>query len=90
MLGRADEFENLASEVALERRSAAMARERVTIYRRDIGKMIEAGAASGAGEVWRTFRERFSVLCYRLPRKVSTITVGPLVDELHALVSRNR
>ena len=85
VLARAEEFENLASEVLAERRSAAMARERVTIYRRDIGKMIEAGAASGAGAVWRSFRDRFAALCYRLPRRVTTITVGPLVDDLHAL-----
>ncbi len=57
-----------------------MARERVTIYRRDIGKMIEAGVAAGAGAAWRGYREAFAALCYRLPRKVTTISVEPLVD----------
>ena len=83
ILARAEEFENLASEVLAERRSAAMARERVTIYRRDIGKMIEAGVA--AGQHWQHYRTAFAALCHRLPRKVTMISLEPLVDALHTL-----
>ena len=82
VLARAEEFENLASEIAAERRGAELARERVTIYRRDIAKMIEAGGAGGA---WQGYREAFAALCYRLPRKVTPISLQPLVDTLHAL-----
>ena len=87
VLARAEEFERFAAAVAAERRGAAMARERVTIYRRDIAKMIETGAATGAGAVWQRFRESFAALCYRLPRKVTSLTVEPLVDDLHALAT---
>ncbi len=83
VLARAEEFDNLAAEVSAERRSAAMARERVTIYRRDIAKMIEAIEASGGA--WQEFREAFTALCYRLPRRVTFLSVGPLVEGLHAL-----
>ena len=83
VLARADEFERLATEVAAERRAAAMARERVTLYRRDIAKMIEAVAA--AGGAWQGYREAFAGLCHRLPRTVTLLSVGPLVDALHAL-----
>jgi replication initiation protein RepC len=85
MLARAEEFENLAAEVAAEQRRAAFARERVTLYRRDIAKMIEAGAAAGGGDAWDGHREAFSTLCYRLPRRVTPEIVAPLVDALHAL-----
>ena len=85
VLARAEEFENLAAGVAAERRSAAMARERVTIYRRDIGKMLEVGAAAEAGVAWQPHRDAFIALCYRLPRKVTMVSVAPLVDALHAL-----
>ena len=85
VLARAEEFENLAAEVAAERRSAAMARERVTIYRRDIGKMIETGAAAGTGATWQAYREAFLALCYRLPRRVTMASLDPLVLALHAL-----
>ena len=87
VLARAEEFERLAAEASAARRAASMARERVTIYRRDIGKMIEAGAAAGAGATWRDYREAFAALCYRLPRKVTTISVEPLVDALRALAT---
>ena len=87
VLARAEEFERLAAEAATARRAAVMARERVTIFRRDIGKMIEAGAAAGAGAAWRDYREAFTALCYRLPRKVTTISVEPLVNALHALAT---
>lgn len=83
VLARAEEFENLATEIAADRRSATMARERVTIYRRDIAKMLETG---GVGEPWQCFRDAFAALCYRLPRKVTPVTLQPLVDALHALV----
>lgn len=82
VLARAEEFENLAAEIAAERRSAALARERVTIYRRDIAKMLEA---AGAGESWQGYRDAFAALCYRLPRKVTPSSLQPLVDALHAL-----
>ena len=85
VLARAEEIENLAAELAAERRSAALARERVTIYRRDVAKMIEAGAAAGAGESWLGYRATFMALCYRLPRSVTMASVAPLVDALHAL-----
>ena len=85
LLARAQEFENLASEIAAEQRRAALARERVTIYRRDIAKMIEAGCAAGGGGAWQEHREAFAVLCYRLPRRVTPEIVAPLVDALHAL-----
>lgn len=85
VLARAEEFENLAAELAAERRRGAMARERVTIYRRDIAKMLEAGNTAGAGQVWETFRETFAMLCYRLPRRVTPDSLAPLVDALHGL-----
>jgi replication initiation protein RepC len=85
LLARAEEFENLAAEVAAEQRRAAFARERVTIYRRDIAKMIEAGTAAAGGDVWQGHREAFAALCYRLPRRVTPEIVAPLVDALHAL-----
>jgi replication initiation protein RepC len=85
VLARAEDFERLAAEAVAARRAAAMARERVTIYRRDIGKMIEAGVAAGAGASWRGYRDAFADLCYRLPRKVTMDSVEPLVAALDRL-----
>ena len=43
LVARAAEFERLAEEVRAERRALALVRERITLYRRDIAKMIAAG-----------------------------------------------
>lgn len=83
VLARAEEFERLAAEAAAERRASTLARGRVTIYRRDIAKMIEAGSAAGAD--WRSYREAFAALCYRLPRRVTSTSVAPLLADLHSL-----
>ena len=83
VLARVEEFERLASEVTAARRATAMARERVTIYRRDIAKMIETAAA--AGIACQGYRAALVGLCVRLPRKVTLENVARLVDALHAL-----
>ena len=43
LVARAAEFERLAAEVQAERRALALVRERITLYRRDVAKMIAAG-----------------------------------------------
>ena len=85
ILARAEEFERLATQAGEAARAAAMARESVTIYRRDIAKMIETGRALSPAPTWQAYREAFAALCYRLPRRVTSIIVAPLVDALHAL-----
>ena len=87
LLARAGEFEALAAKVAADRRVAAMARERVTILRRDIGKMIEAGVALGIPGEWASHREVHAGLCRRLPRVVPPEVVRPLLAQLTALAA---
>ena len=47
LIARAEEFEALAEEVRAEERALRMARERITLLRRDIAKMIAAGIEEG-------------------------------------------
>jgi replication initiation protein RepC len=44
---RADEFERLAEEIEAEARAVRLAKERITLCRRDIAKMIAAGIEEG-------------------------------------------
>ena len=85
VLARAGEFEQLAAEAAAERRSAMLARERITILRRDIGKMIQAGSAEGPRSVWAGYAQTYALLCRRLPRVVTLDLVEPLAADLMAL-----
>ena len=47
LIARAAEIENLAEEVRVENRAIALLRERITLVRRDIVKMIETGMEEG-------------------------------------------
>ena len=85
VLARAGEFALLAAEAAASRRAAMMARERITILRRDIGKMIQTGSASGARDEWLAFARVYASLCRRLPRVVTSDLVEPLAADLMAL-----
>ncbi len=85
ILARAGEFDALAARVASDRRAAALARERVTILRRDVSKMIQAGGCLGAPAVWAAHRAAFAALCWRLPRIAAPDVVLPLVAQLDAL-----
>ena len=47
LVARAAEFEQLAEEVSAEARALTLVRERITLCRRDIVKMIETGIEEG-------------------------------------------
>ncbi len=85
LVAKAAELERMAEDVRHERRQAAMARERVTILRRDIGKMLMASAEAGIGADWPTIRSRFADLCHRLPRSATAAMLEPLAADLQAL-----
>ncbi len=85
VLARAGEFERLAGEAAAARRAALMVRERITILRRDVGKMIQAGATIGAALEWKGYGQAYAGLCRRLPRVVTSDLVEPLAEDLMRL-----
>ena len=66
IVARAQEFERLSEEVRLERRLTALARERVTILRRDIVKMIGVAVEEGAAGDWTRLQREFALLSGRL------------------------
>ena len=85
VLARAGEFEQLAAAAAAARRAALMARERITILRRDIGKMLLAGAPLGDRAEWGRYAQAYAGFCRRLPRVVTIELVEPLAADLTAL-----
>jgi replication initiation protein RepC len=85
VVARAEEFEHLAAEIRQRRQAAALARERVTILRRDIAKMIATGMEEGVRGDWQGFHTSFVRLSARLPRVVTPELLEPLARELHSL-----
>ena len=93
IVARADEVQALAEEVAAEERDLRLLRERVTLCRRDIAKMIAAGLAegvptrvSGHGPAsWADVHASFRAILARLPRTCAPAELLPVAEELSLL-----
>lgn len=90
LVARAAEFERLAEEAQAERRALALARERITLYRRDVAKMIAAGIEEGVPADWRGFHSAYLGLVSRIPRTATRFELEPLAEELGCLADEIR
>ncbi|MQT14707.1 plasmid replication protein RepC [Segnochrobactrum spirostomi] len=87
LVAREEEFEALAEACRQERRRMMLARERVTILRRDIGKLIALGLEEGIAADWDGFMRAFEPLNRRLPRSVPEGHLSRLASDLAALAA---
>jgi replication initiation protein RepC len=90
---RAEEFQSLAEEVEAEARAIRLARERITLCRRDIAKMIATGIEEGvptrrAGqgpENWQEVHAAFRALVEAVPRTASLEELEGFAEALASL-----
>lgn len=85
LLARAAEFCELAEAVRAEKKAFRVARERLTLLRRDIVKMIEAGIEEGVPGDWGRATQGYQAVIMRLPRSAPRELVESVADDLHAL-----
>ncbi len=85
ILARAAEFRELAEAVAAERKAFRLVRERLTICRRDVVKMIEAGINESVPGNWRGFQRRYESIIARLPRTAPRQALEAIANELEDL-----
>ncbi|MGO8038216.1 plasmid replication protein RepC [Rhizobium leguminosarum] len=85
LLARADEIEQLAAEVMAERLHVQRLRERITLCRRDIAKLIEAAVEEEIPGDWQGLYREFRDLIEGLPRSPTTAQLELLLDELTGL-----
>ncbi|ARN83911.1 plasmid replication protein RepC [Methylocystis bryophila] len=85
LVARADQIENLAEEVRAENRAVALLREKITLARRDIVKMIETGMEEGVPADWNDFHMRYATLSGRYGRKLARMNLETMAGELSAL-----
>lgn len=85
ILARAAEFRELAEAVAAERMAFRVVKERLTICRRDVTKMIDAGINESVPGNWRGFQRRYEAIIARLPRTAPRQVLDALADELEDL-----
>ena len=90
-LGRARcEFERLAQAARAERRDYLVVRERITLVRRDIAKMIATGVEEGVSGDWRGFQQTYSTLARSIPRTSTKPELEPLLAALEELAEEIR
>ncbi|OWV89431.1 replication initiation protein RepC [Rhizobium sp. N122] len=85
LLARAEEIERLAAEVVAERLHLQRLRERLTLCRRDVAKLIEMALEEGAAGDWDAIHLHFRHVVERLPRSPSAGQVAAALDELELL-----
>ncbi|WP_199084335.1 plasmid replication protein RepC [Bosea sp. ASV33] len=90
---RAEEFETWADEVQLEERALKLVREKITICRRDIAKMIATGMEEGVSTQrggqgpadWMEIHELYRGIIGRVPRSATRQVLEPIAEELSLL-----
>ncbi|OOO28493.1 MULTISPECIES: plasmid replication protein RepC [Rhizobium] len=85
LLARAAEIEGLAAEVVTDRLRLQRLRERLTVCRRDITKLIEAAIEEGVDGDWQAMIAMLKSILARLTRQPSTSQVEDVLDELDLL-----
>ncbi|MCH4550239.1 replication initiation protein RepC [Rhizobium changzhiense] len=85
LLARAEEIEQLAAAVMAERLHVQRLRERITLCRRDIAKLIEAAVEEEIPGDWQGLYGEFRDLIEGLPRSPTTAQLELLLDELTAM-----
>jgi len=93
LVARADEFDRLADGIAAADRAVKVARERITICRRDIAKMIATGMEEGVATKpagpgpadWSEVHTLFRGILARVPRSATLTELEPIAEELTVL-----
>ncbi|MFF0952641.1 plasmid replication protein RepC [Rhizobium leguminosarum] len=85
LLARAVEIENLAAQAVADRELLRVTRERLTVCRRDISKLIAAALEEGVSGDWEGVSAMFRALLARIPRVATAEDLAPLLDEMGLL-----
>jgi replication initiation protein RepC len=93
IVARAAEFKTLAEEVQADRLEVKYARERISVARRDIVKIIATGLeedvpgpATGQGpSTWEGVHALYRTIVARIPRAATLAELEPVAQELAAL-----
>jgi len=85
MLARSEEFALMAQQVAEDARRLKVVKERTTIARRDVRKLINAAVEDGAAGDWAMIEEAYIAAVARLRTAKSKTDFEAILDELSLL-----
>lgn len=87
LVARAEEFEALAAEVQADRKTLRLARERITLARRDIAKMILLGMEEGLPGDWKGLHGQYMVLVGSLRRSTCLAEMQDIASGLEGFAA---
>lgn len=87
LLARAAEIESLAAQVVAERQLLRITRDRFTICRRDVAKLIAAAFEEEVPGDWAAILDIYRTLIGRIPRVVTIKNLSPILEEMALLRS---
>jgi replication initiation protein RepC len=90
IVARAQEFEDLAEAVRAEKKAFHVAKERLTLLRRDIAKLIDAGIEENVPGNWAGVLRNYQSIVGRLPRSAPRQLVDDVCTDLHGLYTEIR
>ena len=82
---RAQEFRDMAEAIRAEKKAFRVARERLTLLRRDIVKLIETGIEEGVPGNWGRVQQAYQAIVGRLPRSAPKQLIDDICIDLHGL-----
>ncbi|RWL88899.1 MAG: replication initiation protein RepC [Mesorhizobium sp.] len=85
IVARAEELMDLAGAVQTEKKAFRVAKERLTLLRRDIVKMIDAGIEEKVPGNWGRVLQAYQAIVGRLPRTASRQLIESINGELEDL-----
>ena len=85
LLARACELERAAEEVRAEKTALREMRERLTLLRRDITKLVEFAAQEKLAGNWQDIHHRFRLIVDSIPRRASYAELAALVESSQAI-----
>lgn len=85
LLVRADEIAAAAEQVRAENAALRLTRERVTLQRRDIYKLIEVAFEEGLAGNWKTLWSRFRAVVDTIPRRANLDQLEAILAELSVI-----
>ncbi|MEB3046040.1 plasmid replication protein RepC [Rhizobium mulingense] len=85
LLARASEIEAMAAGLAADRQRLRAMKERLTICRRDIVKLIAAALEETVPGEWERVSSLFHTLLRRIPKATKLENLPPLLEELETL-----
>jgi len=85
LLARAAEIEGLAAQAIADRELLRATRERLTVCRRDISKLISTAIEEAVPGDWEQMTMMFRAIVARIPRVASIEALASLLDEMGLL-----